>query len=30
MHGIDERVSIRTLDQGTDMVERILRSVAAG
>jgi acetylornithine deacetylase/succinyl-diaminopimelate desuccinylase-like protein len=28
MHGIDERVSIRGLNQGTDMVERILRSVA--
>ena len=30
MHGIDERVSIRALDQGTDMVERVLRSVATG
>jgi acetylornithine deacetylase/succinyl-diaminopimelate desuccinylase-like protein len=29
MHGIDERVSIRGLNEGTDMVERILRSVAA-
>jgi len=28
MHGIDERVSIRGLNEGTDMVERILRSVA--
>ena len=28
MHGIDERVSIRGLNQGTDMVERLLRSVA--
>jgi acetylornithine deacetylase/succinyl-diaminopimelate desuccinylase-like protein len=30
MHGIDERVSIKALNQGTDMVERILRAVAAG
>jgi acetylornithine deacetylase/succinyl-diaminopimelate desuccinylase-like protein len=30
MHGIDERVSIRALNQGTDMVERVLRSVATG
>ena len=30
MHGIDERVSIPGLNQGTDMVERILRSVATG
>jgi acetylornithine deacetylase/succinyl-diaminopimelate desuccinylase-like protein len=30
MHGIDERVSIRGLERGADMVERILRSVAAG
>jgi acetylornithine deacetylase/succinyl-diaminopimelate desuccinylase-like protein len=30
MHGIDERVSVRGLDEGTDMVERILRSVATG
>ena len=30
MHGIDERVSIPGLNQGTDMVERILRAVAAG
>ena len=30
MHGIDERVSITGLNQGTDMVERILRAVAAG
>jgi acetylornithine deacetylase/succinyl-diaminopimelate desuccinylase-like protein len=30
MHGIDERVSIRGLNQGADMVERILRSVATG
>src|SRR4051794_15672648 len=30
MHGIDERVSITALNQGTDMVERILRAVAAG
>jgi acetylornithine deacetylase/succinyl-diaminopimelate desuccinylase-like protein len=28
MHGIDERVSVRGLNQGTDMVERLLRSVA--
>jgi acetylornithine deacetylase/succinyl-diaminopimelate desuccinylase-like protein len=28
MHGIDERVSIRGLNEGTDMVERLLRSVA--
>ena len=30
MHGIDERVSIAGLNQGADMVERILRSVATG
>ena len=30
MHGVDERVSIRGLNQGTDMVERILRAVATG
>jgi acetylornithine deacetylase/succinyl-diaminopimelate desuccinylase-like protein len=30
MHGIDERVSITGLNDGTDMVERILRSVATG
>jgi acetylornithine deacetylase/succinyl-diaminopimelate desuccinylase-like protein len=30
MHGIDERVSIPGLNQGADMVERILRSVATG
>jgi acetylornithine deacetylase/succinyl-diaminopimelate desuccinylase-like protein len=30
MHGIDERVSITALNQGTDMVERILRAVATG
>jgi acetylornithine deacetylase/succinyl-diaminopimelate desuccinylase-like protein len=30
MHGIDERVSITGLNRGTDMVERILRSVATG
>jgi acetylornithine deacetylase/succinyl-diaminopimelate desuccinylase-like protein len=29
MHGVDERVSIAGLNQGVDMVERILRSVAA-
>ena len=29
MHGVDERVSVRGLNEGTDMVERILRSVAA-
>jgi acetylornithine deacetylase/succinyl-diaminopimelate desuccinylase-like protein len=29
MHGVDERVSVAGLNQGTDMVERILRSVAA-
>jgi acetylornithine deacetylase/succinyl-diaminopimelate desuccinylase-like protein len=29
MHGVDERVSVAALNQGTDMVERILRSVAA-
>jgi acetylornithine deacetylase/succinyl-diaminopimelate desuccinylase-like protein len=28
MHGVDERVSVTALNQGTDMVERILRSVA--
>jgi acetylornithine deacetylase/succinyl-diaminopimelate desuccinylase-like protein len=28
MHGVDERVSISGLNTGTDMVERILRSVA--
>jgi len=28
MHGIDERVSITGLNQGTDMMERILRAVA--
>ena len=30
MHGVDERVSITGLNEGTDMVERILRSVATG
>ncbi len=30
MHGIDERVSISELSEGTDMVERILRAVATG
>lgn len=30
MHGIDERVSIPALNEGVDMVERILRSVATG
>ena len=30
MHGIDERVSLTGLNQGTDMVERSLRAVAAG
>lgn len=30
MHGIDERVSIKALNEGTDMVERILRAVATG
>ena len=30
MHGIDERVSISGLNEGTDMVERILRAVATG
>ena len=30
MHGIDERVSMSGLNQGTDMVERILRAVATG
>jgi len=30
MHGIDERVPIPGLNQGTDMVERILRAVATG
>ena len=29
MHGIDERVSVQGLNDGTDMVERILRTVAA-
>jgi acetylornithine deacetylase/succinyl-diaminopimelate desuccinylase-like protein len=28
MHGVDERVSVAGLEQGTDMVERILRDVA--
>jgi acetylornithine deacetylase/succinyl-diaminopimelate desuccinylase-like protein len=28
MHGVDERVSVAGLNQGVDMVERILRSVA--
>jgi acetylornithine deacetylase/succinyl-diaminopimelate desuccinylase-like protein len=28
MHGVDERVSVAALNQGTDMVERILRAVA--
>jgi acetylornithine deacetylase/succinyl-diaminopimelate desuccinylase-like protein len=28
MHGIDERVSIAGLNQGTDMIERMLRTVA--
>jgi hypothetical protein len=30
MHGIDERVSLRRLNEGTDMVERLLRAVATG
>ena len=30
MHGVDERVSITGLNEGTDMVERILRAVATG
>ena len=30
MHGVDERVSITGLNQGVDMVERILRAVATG
>ena len=30
MHGVDERVSIAGLNEGADMVERILRSVATG
>ena len=30
MHGIDERVFITGLNEGTDMVERILRAVATG
>jgi acetylornithine deacetylase/succinyl-diaminopimelate desuccinylase-like protein len=29
MHGIDERVSIAGLNKGTDMIERVLREVAA-
>ena len=29
MHGIDERVSVQGLNDGTDMVERILRTVAS-
>jgi acetylornithine deacetylase/succinyl-diaminopimelate desuccinylase-like protein len=29
MHGIDERVSIAGLNKGTDMIERLLRAVAA-
>ena len=29
MHGVDERVSVAGLNQGADMVERILRAVAA-
>lgn len=28
MHGVDERVLISGLNEGTDMVERVLRSVA--
>ena len=30
MHGVDERVSITGLNEGADMVERILRAVATG
>jgi acetylornithine deacetylase/succinyl-diaminopimelate desuccinylase-like protein len=30
MHGIDERVSVTGLNQGKDMIERILRAVATG
>ena len=29
MHGVDERVSVAGLNEGADMVERILRAVAA-
>ena len=28
MHGIDERVSISGLNEGADMIERVLRAVA--
>src|SRR3954454_3861771 len=30
MHGVDERVSLTGLNEGTDMLERILRAVATG
>ena len=30
MHGVDERVSITGLNEGTDMIERVLRDVATG
>ena len=29
MHGNDERISIRRLEEGTDMLTRVLRSAAA-
>ena len=28
MHGNDERISIRRLEEGTDMLTRVLRSAA--
>jgi acetylornithine deacetylase/succinyl-diaminopimelate desuccinylase-like protein len=30
MHGNDEHISIRRLEEGTDMLTRVIRSTAAG
>jgi acetylornithine deacetylase/succinyl-diaminopimelate desuccinylase-like protein len=30
MHGNDERVSIRRLEEGTDMITRVVRAAATG
>ena len=30
MHGNDERISIRRLEEGTDMLTRVIRAAAAG
>ena len=29
MHGNDERISVRRLEEGTDMITRVLRAAAA-